>query len=269
MDIAKAEDGRHIMYATKGKINRVGTVLVNSLVTRGSGLNTNSNVSLAQQDTTVKRKDLEYLFAVNQKNMKTAQRMVDQTAVDAGAILDEDGKAIPLSERFNESKNDLRYKTAAEDAGDKAASGQKKPSNSTASPLTRRPGNQGSFSSARVNTSFAATAELLNINNINDLSDSVKRVISDLGAFYESVDKQIPVLGFKRTITGSNLEGSLVSRGILKREGSGISAYRYDNGHGLRISNHSANAENFVGSGEHLSLALFERGKNGARPHFP
>ncbi len=170
-------------------------------------------------------------------------------------------KAAGMLDKINTTgEGGVRYKRG--NAGRNLKSSQnKKPSNSAASPLTRRSGNQRSFSSARVNTSSAAAAELLSIENINDLSDSVKQVISDLGAFYESVDNQYPVLGFKKTITGSNLEGSLVSRGILKREGSGISAYRYDNGHGLRLSNHSANAENFVGSGEHLSLALFERGK--------
>ena len=48
--------------------------------------------------------------------------------------------------------------------------------------------------------------------------------------------------------------------GILTRYINGGSAYRYDDGHGLRISNHSAVADNFVGEGEHLSIALFEKG---------
>lgn len=82
---------------------------------------------------------------------------------------------------------DIRYKVSAGDVGDKAASGQKKPSNSTASPLTRRPGNQGSVGSTQLMPSTAA-AELLNIDNINDLNNSVKKVIADLGAFYVSVE---------------------------------------------------------------------------------
>ncbi len=84
VDIAKTDDDRHIMYATKGKINRVGTVQVSSLKNRGSGHNPNSYVSLSQQDPTVKRKDWEYQYAVNRGDLKSAQRMVDTAAKDAG-----------------------------------------------------------------------------------------------------------------------------------------------------------------------------------------
>ena len=53
----------------------------------------------------------------------------------------------------------------------------------------------------------------------------------------------------------------MVSLGILKRGGEGRSAYRSDNGHTLRISDHSANSENFVDQGENLSVALFDKGR--------
>ena len=129
------------------------------------------------------------------------------------------------------------------------------------SPLTRRSVKQRSVGSTHVNMSSTAAAGILGIENIANYSESVKEAISVLGEFYVSVDTKKPVLGFKRTISASNLEGSLVSLGVLKREGASGSAYRYDDGHALRISNHSANANNFIGDGEHLSIALFERGK--------
>ena len=132
------------------------------------------------------------------------------------------------------------------------------------SPLTRRSVKQRSVGSTHVNMSSTAAAEILGISNIAEIDDSVKNVIAQLGELFISVDQQEPVLGFKRTIDAGNLEGSLVSLGILKREGTSGSAYRYDNGHGLRISNHSAHTENFIGDGEHLSIALFERGKMNA-----
>lgn len=48
VDIAKARDGRHILYATNGKINGVGNVNVNSLKTRGSWQNSNSINNVTQ-----------------------------------------------------------------------------------------------------------------------------------------------------------------------------------------------------------------------------
>lgn len=84
VDVAKADDGRHIMYATKGKINRVGTVQVNSLKPRGSGHNSNSNGRIAQTDPEVKRKDLEYQYAVSRGDLETAQKMVLDKGAEAG-----------------------------------------------------------------------------------------------------------------------------------------------------------------------------------------
>ena len=132
---------------------------------------------------------------------------------------------------------------------------------SSDSPLTRRSVKQRSVGSTHEKMSSTAAAEILGIENIAKQSDSVKKAITVLGEFYVSVDTKKPVLGLKKTISASNLKGSLIAQNILKREGTSGSAYRYDNGHALRISNHSANANNFVGDGEHLSIALFERGK--------
>lgn len=83
-DIAKARDGRHILYATNGKIKRVGNVQVNSLVIRGSGQNSNSTNTLAQQQSTVKRLDVEYQYALAKGDMAAAQRLVDKAAETAG-----------------------------------------------------------------------------------------------------------------------------------------------------------------------------------------
>ena len=54
VDIAKAADGRTILYATEGKIKKVGSVQVNSLKIKGSGLNSNFSNKVAQNGSDVK-----------------------------------------------------------------------------------------------------------------------------------------------------------------------------------------------------------------------
>lgn len=132
---------------------------------------------------------------------------------------------------------------------------------SSDSPLTRRSVKQRSVGSTHIKMSSTAAAEILGIENIANYSDSVKEAITVLGEFFAAIDQKKLVAGFSKPITASNLEGSLVAKNILKRGGFGGSAYRYDNGHALRISNHSAKSENFKGKGEHLSLVLYEKGK--------
>ena len=129
------------------------------------------------------------------------------------------------------------------------------------SPLTRRSVKQRSVGSTHIKMSSTAAAEILGIENIANYSDSVKEAVTVLGEFYTAIDQKKLVFGFMKPITASNLEGSLVAKNILRRGGLGGSAYRYDKGHALRISNHSAKAENFKGDGEHLSLVLYEKGK--------
>lgn len=66
----------------------------------------NSNTS------TQKNQDRDYLSAVERGDMETAQRMVDEAAERAFAdskVRDEDGKVIPLSERFKTDNADIRY----------------------------------------------------------------------------------------------------------------------------------------------------------------
>ncbi len=55
LDIAKAADGRIILYATDGKIKKVGNAEVNSLKIKGSRLNSNSKGSVTHPDEKVKR----------------------------------------------------------------------------------------------------------------------------------------------------------------------------------------------------------------------
>ena len=50
VDIAKARDGRVILYATNGKTQRVGSVQVNSLELRGSGQDSNSSGNSVPQN---------------------------------------------------------------------------------------------------------------------------------------------------------------------------------------------------------------------------
>ena len=54
IDIAKAADGRTILYATDGKIKKVGNVEVNSLKIKGSRQNSNYNSSIPQNGGNVK-----------------------------------------------------------------------------------------------------------------------------------------------------------------------------------------------------------------------
>lgn len=54
VDIAKAADGRTILYATDGKIKKVGTVKVNSLKIKGSRQNSNFARSVSQNGKNVK-----------------------------------------------------------------------------------------------------------------------------------------------------------------------------------------------------------------------
>lgn len=140
---------------------------------------------------------------------------------------------------------------------------RKSPKNSTkkveqpASPLSRR---SVKAENGRRYEPLATATALFDIANIDEKSDSVKQAISILGGIYSSIDSGKSAYGSKKQISAENLVGNLVRLGVLKRGGEGGSAYRSDNGHTLRISNHSANAANFAEHGENLSVALFRRG---------
>ena len=128
----------------------------------------------------------------------------------------------------------------------------------SASPLSRRP---VKAENGRRYEPLATAARLFDIANIDEKSESVKQAISALGSIYESIETNKPLQGGKKPVHASNLVGNMVSIGILKRGGEGGSAYRSDSGHTLRVSDHSANAENFVDKGENLSVALFDKGR--------
>ncbi len=93
VDIAKARDGRTILYATRGKIRKVGQTKVDSIPKDGPRSHSDSGKSIAQPTKKVNRKfsvseenssDTAYLAAVESGDMETAQRMVDEAAKAAG-----------------------------------------------------------------------------------------------------------------------------------------------------------------------------------------
>ncbi len=115
LDIAKTNDGRLILYATDGKIRKVGNVNVNSLKIKGSRQNSNLKTILSKDTQNVNTKfsipsstETEYSEAVANGDMETAQRLVDEAAKKAG-YNDNNGNVIPLSERFNPENEDIRY----------------------------------------------------------------------------------------------------------------------------------------------------------------
>ena len=61
MDIAKARDGRIILYALNGKTKKVGNAEVNSLKIRGSSQNSNSGKTVAQ-----KKQDVKMRFSLSE-----------------------------------------------------------------------------------------------------------------------------------------------------------------------------------------------------------
>ena len=141
---------------------------------------------------------------------------------------------------------------------------EKSPKNDTkkveqpASPLSRR---SVKAENGRRYEPLATATALFDIANIDEKIDSVKQAISALGDIYTSIETNKPLPNGRKTVRPSSLIGNMVSLGILKRGGEGGSAYRSDNGHTLRISDHSANSENFVDQGENLSVALFDKGR--------
>ena len=84
LDIAKTRDGRCILFATKGKIKKVGNVQLNSLKIKGSGQNSNYEKSLSHYNTDVKNQNRVYLDAVEKGDMETAQKLVDEAAKAKG-----------------------------------------------------------------------------------------------------------------------------------------------------------------------------------------
>lgn len=129
---------------------------------------------------------------------------------------------------------------------------------SATSPLSGRL-SQGKGSIGTVNQVTAA-AELLGISeSITDAKDSVKTAIVILKDFYQAIQEDRPLTGMPKKVTGDTLLGYLCKKKLLTRQG-GQSAYRIDDNHTLRISDHSANSSNFQ-TPDNLSVVLKAPGK--------
>ena len=74
-DIAKASDGRTILYTTKGKIKKVGNAEVHSLKIRGAEQNSNFDESITDESENVKTyREPERLNELRRQNEELKQR---------------------------------------------------------------------------------------------------------------------------------------------------------------------------------------------------
>lgn len=115
VDIAKSADGRTILYATDGKIKKVGNVQVNSLKIKGSGQNPNSADNVAQENPVVKT---QYSISDSDGNQLTKE----QTAANTNPTADPDiryslsedsrGREIPA-----ETQERLQYSVIRDESG--------------------------------------------------------------------------------------------------------------------------------------------------------
>lgn len=91
----------------------VGSSLSNSnniISTSTANVNKNKKISM---------RNSAYLEAVENNDLETAQRLVEEAAKESGYTInsadsvtyDDNGNVIPLSERFNEAKSDIRYQS--------------------------------------------------------------------------------------------------------------------------------------------------------------
>ena len=85
MDIAKARDGRFIMYALNGKTKKVGNAEANSLKIRGSSQNSNFGDNVAQNKPTVK---VDYSLSDSDGRQLTKEQ---QDFVKDSKVVDENG----------------------------------------------------------------------------------------------------------------------------------------------------------------------------------
>lgn len=98
--------------------------------------------------------------------------------------------------------------------------------------------------------------------NLPHISESVNRALAVFSDIVESIENSSPTARDNKPMTASRLEGVLVREGVLHRSSdSGRSAYRTDGDHTLRVSDHSARADNFATSGENLSVVLLKTNK--------
>ena len=153
---------------------------------------------------------------------------------------------------------ETQNKNAAE-TGDVMSNKKNNTKRSATSPLSGSPATQGSVGMAH--RSVTAAAKHLGIKiNVSQLSNSVKRAITAFSEIVDAIENRTPVFGGKKIISAWNIEGALIKVGVLQR-GATESAYLEGGDHTLRISSHSARADNFTTNGENLSVVLLTANK--------
>ena len=98
VDIAKAADGRTILYATDGKIKKVGSVKVNSLKIKGSRQDSNFSDNVAQKSGNVNG---QFSLSDSDGNQLTAEQ---QEYFKDSKILDRDGNLLKV---YHTTNNDF------------------------------------------------------------------------------------------------------------------------------------------------------------------
>ena len=104
VDIAKAADGRTILYATDGKIKKVGSVEVNSLKIKGSRQNSNFSDNVAQE-------------SGNVNGQYSLDEDTDQKLKDVGLNYDSDSDTVSyslssLEDTFDFNKSEVDYQAS-------------------------------------------------------------------------------------------------------------------------------------------------------------
>ena len=88
-DIAKASDGRTILYTAKGKIKKVGNAEVHSLKIRGAEQNSNFDESITDESENVKTyREPERLNELRRQNERKLAQATAEDAVDSGSSLE-------------------------------------------------------------------------------------------------------------------------------------------------------------------------------------
>ena len=162
------------------------------------------------------------------------------------------------AELMDENQVQRQARDYSDDSNEKGQKNNTK--TSAASPLSRGLAKQESFSMA--SKPVTAAAKNLGITeNISQFSDVVKQAVSLFSDVADAIDNNAPVRGAKKAISANSLAGTLVANGVMARQGSGDSVYLTIGNHTLRISDHSAHAENFDTSDENLSISLLNDGR--------
>lgn len=166
-------------------------------------------------------------------------------------------RGVPTTEQTEANQSGAKENAA--ETGDVKSSKKNNTKRSATSPLSGSPATQGSVGVA--SKPVTAAAEHLGIKiNVSQLSNSVKRAISAFSEIVDAIENRTPVFGGKKIISAWNIEGALIKVGVLQR-GATESAYLEDGDHTLRVSSHSARADNFTTNGENLSVVLLTTNK--------